>query len=113
MIILRTQQDVDIFMKEYPQTVIDECRRIAKIFDENYNCNSQDGGFAAVVENKSDLYYIKIHHVDYTDMPYEFADEIPDSKFVSVLFLVGTEYGINLIIPKNILPANIKITQET
>lgn len=109
MIMLRTKSDVDGLMQKYPQTVIDECTRLVKIYDDNYNCDSKDGGFVAVIENESDLSYVKTHYVDYDGMPFEFADDIPDSEFVSVLFLVGTEYGINLIIPKLILPVNITI----
>lgn len=109
---IKTMHDVDILKSRFCNGVINECKRLAGIFDDNYNCNSMDGGFAAVVENKLDLEYVKVHYVDYTSIPYEFADIIPDSEFVSVLFLPATEYAVNLIIPMSVLPESIAVSSD-
>lgn len=106
---IKTMKDVDVLKGRFCVEVVNECKRLAGIFDDNYNCISMDGGLVAVIENNIDLEYVKEHYVDYTSIPYEFADVIPDSGYVSVLFLPATEYAVNLIIPISILPVNIAI----
>lgn len=106
---ISTVNDVNVLIGRFPTSVIDECKRVAVILDENYNSVSMNGGFAAVIENADDLKYVKSKYVDYTDIPYEFADRIADSEFASVLFLPATEYSITLIIPLSVLPENITI----
>lgn len=108
---IATMKDTEILQNKFSSAVIEECKRLASIFDDNYNCISMNGGFAAIIENDVDLNYAKEHYVDYTSIPYEFADIIPNSNFVSILFLPATEYAVNLIMPISILPVNITITE--
>lgn len=104
---IATIKDIDNIREKFDANVISECERLAKIFDDNYNCVSMYGGCAIIVENTRDLEVIRQEYVDYTNTPYEFADIIPNSEYISVLFIPATEYAINLIIPKSIIPTNI------
>ena len=104
---IATIKDIDNIRGKFDANVISECKRLAKIFDDNYNCVSMYGGCAIIVENTRDLEVVRPEYVDYTNTPYEFADIIPNSEYISVLFIPATEYAINLIIPKSITPTNI------
>lgn len=104
---IATIKDIDNIRGKFDANVISECKRLAKIFDDNYNCVSMYGDCAIIVENTRDLEVVRQEYVDYTNTPYEFADIIPNSEYISVLFIPATEYAINLIIPKSITPTNI------
>lgn len=104
---IATMKDIDSIRGKFDTSVISECERLAKIFDDNYNCISMYGGCAIIIENIRDLEDVKREYVDYMTIPYEFADIIPNSEYISVLFIPATEYAINLIIPKSIIPTNI------
>lgn len=106
---ITTAKDIDMIRGKFNKNVISECERLAKIFDDNYNCVSMYGGCAIIVENMYDLDIVKHKYVDYTTIPYEFADVIPNSEYISVLYIPATEYAVNLIIPKSIKPKNILI----
>ena len=106
---ITTANDIDMIRGKFSSNVISECERLAKIFDDNYNCVSMYGGCAIIIENVYDLDTVKHKYVYYTTIPYEFADIIPNSEYVSVLYIPATEYAVNLIIPKSIMPTNILI----
>lgn len=83
-----------------PQRVIAETERVSTILDENYNLQGIDGGYILIAEDIADLACVKEKYFDYTDVVYEFKDDLGD--WVSVLYLVGTEYSITLITKKSL-----------
>ena len=90
-----------------PMEVQGEIRRVTGILDENYNDEGIDGGYIVILESHAD---IGLCPVDMASSIYEFADLIKTSSedYVSVLYLVGTEYSITVIMPLSIAPNNIK-----
>ncbi len=102
---VRTASDVDNIRGIYPDDVIAECERLVGIYDEYYNCKGIDGGFVVIAENDADMEIIKNTYVDYTDMPYEAVDVI--GAYASVLYIVGTEYAIDVIMPVGIFNSSI------
>lgn len=88
-------------------TVIDEAKRIISVLDENYE--NDKGGFVAIAENDNDLAELKQYNLDCHNDICELADVLGDSGFVSVLYIVGTEFAIDVIMPLSIKPANITI----
>ena len=90
-----------------PMEVQGEIRRVTGILDENYNDEGIDGGYIVILESHAD---IGLCPVDMASSIYEFADLIKTSSedYVSVLYLVGTEYSITVIMPLNITPKNIR-----
>ena len=90
-----------------PMEVQSEIQRVMGILDENYNDKGIDGGYIVILESHAD---IGLCPVDMASSIYEFADLIKTSSeyYVSVLYLVGTEYSITVIMPLNITPKNIR-----
>ena len=84
-----------------------EIQRVMGILDENYNDKGIDGGYIVILESHADM---GLCPVDTTSTVYEFADLIKTSSedYVSVLYLVGTEYSITVIMPLSITPNNIR-----
>ncbi len=102
---VRTSADVDTIRGIYPTDVIAECERLAKIYDECYNCKGIDGGYVVIVENDADMIEVQNTCVDYTAMPYEAVDVI--GAYVSVLYIVGTEYAIDVIMPVDVFHSRV------
>ena len=84
-----------------------EIQRVMEILDENYNDKGIDGGYIVILESHADM---GLCPVDMARAVYEFADLIKTSSedYVSVLYLVGTEYSITVIMPLSITPNNIR-----
>ena len=51
---IATIKDIDNIRGKFDANVISECKRLAKIFDDNYNYVSMYGGCAIIVENTRD-----------------------------------------------------------
>lgn len=107
---IRTSSDVVKLEGRFSNAVLKEAKRLTAIFDENYNCDSVDGGFVAVIENTEDIEYLKEYYVDCFNDTYEYADLLSDGCSVSILYLVGTEYAINVIMPRALLPSYIVLS---
>ena len=86
-----------------PMEVIKEADRVLDILDENYTHRGMDGGSVVILEDHADM---KICPVDVNSSVYEFADRIKTSSedYVSILYLIGTEYSMTVIIPARIAP---------
>lgn len=95
-----------------PIEVVAEAERVTSILDENYNNNNVDGGYVLIAESADDLETIISGYFDYREIPFEFANRIICSSsddYVSVLYLLGTEYSATVIMPMGITPDNIKM----
>lgn len=89
-------------IKHLPIEVFNEAKRVVTILDENYNNYNVDGGYVLIAENADDLKRIIGYYFDYTSMIYEFAERIKCSsgdEYISILYLLGTEYSVTLIAP--------------
>ena len=105
---IRTKNDLEIVKSMFPTSVADEAERVIAVLDENYE--NGKGGFVAVVENELDLEELRHYHLDCQTDVCEFADVLGDSGFVSVLYIVGTEFAINVIMPLSIKPAIVTLS---
>ena len=105
---IRTQNDLKMIMGSFPLAVADEAERVIALLDENYE--NGKGGFVAVVENELDLEELQHYHLDCQKDVCEFADVLGDSGFISVLYIVGTEFAINVIMPLSIKPAIVTLS---
>ena len=83
--------------------VVKEAERVLDILDENYTDQGIDGGSVIILQDHADM---ELCPVDINSSLYEFADRIKTSsiEYVSVLYLIGTEYSITLIMPIDIAP---------
>ena len=104
---IRTQNDLAMIKGMFPTSVDDEAERVITLLDENYG--NDKGGFVAVAETDLDLEELKQYHLDCQTDVCEFADVLGDSGFVSVLYIVGTEFAITVIMPLSIKPAKVTL----
>ena len=102
MITLKTKSDTKA-IPHLPIEVICEAERVLDILDENYAHCGMDGGSVVILQDHAD---IELCPVDINSSVYEFADRIKTSSidYLSVLYLIGTEYSITLIMPIDIAP---------
>lgn len=97
-----------------PMEVQDEIIRVVEILDDNYNNINIDGGYIVILESGEEVDYFV--GKPYADLgigveDYEFADKIETEStddYVSILYLIGTEYSVTVIMPLKAAPKNIK-----
>ena len=104
---IRTKNDLAKIKVVFPIAVVTETELVIGVLDENYD--NDKGGFVAVVENEPDLEELKQYHLDCQNDVCEFADVLGDSGFVSVLYIVGTEFAITVIMPLSIKPEKVTL----
>ena len=104
---IRTKNDLAKIEGVFPTAVVAETEPVIGVLDENYD--NDKGGFVAVVENELDLEELKQYHLDCQNDVCEFADVLGDSGFISVLYIVGTEFAITVIMPLSIKPAKVTL----
>lgn len=102
---IKTKSETESLKGTLPARVISETERVADMLDEYYNSQGMDGGYILIAEDIADLDCVKNEYFDYTDTVYEFKDNI--GNWVSVLYLIGTEYSVTLITPTHIFNAYI------
>ena len=105
---IRTQNELAMIKGMFPVSVDDEIECVIAVLDENYG--NDKGGFVAIAETDLDLEELKQYHLDCKTDVCEFADVLGDSGFVSVLYLVGTEFAITVIMPLSIKPATVTLS---
>lgn len=102
-------------LADVPLEVVDVARNAVTILDEAYgedrDSASGYGGCVFVIDSKDDFEQLKDLRVDVdTAMP-EYVDvvECADGQtFTSCLILLGSDFGVLLIMPLALLPANLK-----
>ena len=97
---IRTQKEIEALKGTLPSNVISEAERVADILDKYYNSQGMDDGYILIAEDIADLDSVKNEYFDYTDMVYEFKDDI--GGWISTLYIIGTEYSVTLIVPNYI-----------
>jgi len=105
LIKIQTKSQLDM-IKHLQVEVFNEAKRVVTILDENYNDFNIDGGYVLIAENADDLQKIIGYYFDYINTIYEFVNKIKCSsgdEYVSILYLLGTEYSATLIAPAYIL----------
>lgn len=95
---ITTKSEIAEIKDKLPQSVVSEAERVADILDTNYNSQGINGGYILIAEDIADLDCVRNEYFDYTDVVYEFKDNIGDWR--SILYLLGTEYSVTLIVKK-------------
>lgn len=111
LIKIQTKSQLGV-IKHLPIEVFNEAKRVVTILDENYNNFDIDGGYVLIAENADDLQKIIGYYFDYTNTIYEFVNKIKCSsgdEYISILYLLGTEYSATLIAPAYIISQYIDI----
>ena len=98
---IKTQTEVQSLPNHLPPEVVDEAMRVAEIIDTHYNSQGIDGGFILIAEDKASLEKVRQDYLDYTQEIYEFKDSI--GEWMSILYLIGTEYSITLITKNSLM----------
>ena len=104
---IRTKNDLAKIKGVFPIAVVAETELVIGVLDENYD--NDKGGFVAIAETDLDLEELKQYHLDCQNDVCEFADVLGDSGFVSVLYIVGTEFAVTVIMPLSIKPAKVTL----
>lgn len=97
---ITTKTEIEALKGHIPVNVISEAERVADILDKYYNSQGMDGGYILIAEDIADLDSVKNEYFDYTDMVYEFKDDI--GGWISALYIIGMEYSVTLITKSNI-----------
>ena len=97
---ITTKPEIEALKGYLPINVISEAERVADILDKYYNSQGMDGGYILIAEDIADLNSVKNEYFDYTDMVYEFKDDI--GGWISTLYIIGTEYSVTLITKSSI-----------
>lgn len=97
---ITTKPEIEALKGHLPINVISETERVADILDKYYNSQGMDGGYILIAEDIADLNSVKNEYFDYTDIVYEFKDDI--GGWISTLYIIGTEYSVTLITKSSI-----------
>lgn len=97
MIILKTKDDLSLLIP-FPTEVKNEAIRVMTILYENYTKNNSDGGYIAIIESLDDVSSLSF---DISTSTYEFVDHLSED-YVSILYLIGTEYAVTVIMPTSL-----------
>lgn len=114
---LRLAKVTDLVMiQSYPEEVQIAVLEVLKILDENYgadrNLKTDYGGYVILTESEDDLGEIEAEmnvEVSVDAIP-EYVDIIRCENrkvYTSSLFLLGSDYGIILVMPYEITPRNL------
>ena len=103
MIILKNKDDLSLLIP-FPAEVKNEAIRVMTILYENYTKNNFDGGYIAIIESLDDVSSLSF---DIRTSIYEFIDHISED-YVSILYLVGTEYAVTVIMPTSLTKEILK-----
>jgi len=114
---LRLAKETDLVMiQSYPEEVQIAVQEVLKILDENYgadrNPKADYGGYVILTESEDDFGEIEAEmnvEVSVDSIP-EYVDIIRCENrkvYTSSLFLLGSDYGIVLVMPYDITPKNL------
>ena len=96
-----------------PIEVIKEAERVAAILVENYNQFNTDGGYILIMtpDDEINCFFNEVLGEYISPDDFEFADGVKTSSehdYASILYLIGTEYSISVIMPLCIAPQSAK-----
>ncbi len=114
MIKIGTGKDLYKIQHTLPIEIYNKCLEIVDILDDSYgedrNIDSDLGGFIAIIEDVNELEILRdIHYLDvYRDIV-EYIEEITDKDitYYSILYMLSSDYGINIIVKENLLPKRL------
>ncbi len=114
MIKIGTKKDLNKIINIVPPKIYSKCIEIVEILDNEYginrNINTDIGGFITIVDNIKDLeilkdkYYLDVYKdiVEYIEV---IVDE--DKTYNSILYVLGSDYGIYIIATEEMLPKKL------
>lgn len=107
---LGTVEEVSRLEGVLSSELFNKVTEVATILDDNYgdrNIYSDYGGYIVVVDNESDLLeYSKVFN--YIEEIIEFAEIVEfEPTWVQVLYMLSSDFGITIFLPKEIAPSEI------
>jgi len=88
----------------FPERLVRECAACIKILNQSYGEERNyfmTGGYVIVAENENDLLPLQ-EIVDYERRPCEFVFRVGNTAYLSVLYLLGDDFGIVVFLPLEI-----------
>ncbi len=96
---------------DLPKEVIDRIKQITSVLDESYGSHRNPandlGGFVVVIESPSDFESLQNDFLDVRDASAEYVDRLDcesGESWLSVLYLLSSDFAINLIMPITLAP---------
>ena len=113
MLKLGTVAQFEKLKGKLPPEVRQEVRGLVQMLDNEYGADREidnaDGGFVLVAETVEDVAELCRDYVDIAAcQPEEVNILQPGGKFVNALYLMGNEFGINVIIPLDLAPEELR-----
>ncbi len=114
MLKIGTCKELEKIKNKLPTEIATKCLEVVNILDEEYgddrNVDSDMGGFVAIIENLEDINILATDN--YLDLMEDVAEDIEiiaieDKTYISILYMLSSDYGINVIVDKEILSLEI------
>ncbi len=114
MIKIGTKKDLNKIINILPSKIYSKCIELITVLDNEYGIkrtiDTDMGGSIAIIENIKDLEILKdTHYLDvYRDIV-EYIEEITDKDitYYSILYMLSSDYGINIVVKENLLPKRL------
>ncbi len=114
MIKIGTSKDLEKIANNLPSLIVNKCTEIVNVLDSEYgasrNIDTDMGGFVAIVDGLEDTEILnKIYNLDISNDIAEDIEEIKanDKTFLSILYLLSSDYAINVVAEKHLLPIEL------
>ncbi len=114
MIKVGTAKDIEKIVNILPIDVIGKCVEVTNILDSEYgeyrNIDTDMGGFVAIIEVVEDFKILEqCHNLDMIEDIAESVEVIntPNDCYLSILYMLSSDYGINVVADRKILPLEL------
>ncbi len=114
MLKIGTCEELNVIKNTIPKEIYTKCLEFVEILDSEYgsnrNIDTDMGGFVAIIENLKDISLLEVNHS--LDLFNDIAENVEvitvkDKDYISILYMLSSDYGITVIANKEILPVEI------
>ncbi len=114
MIKVGTTKDIERIVNILPIDVIGKCLEVTNVLDNEYGAyrsiDTDMGGFIAIIEGVEDIKILEqCHNLDMVEDIAESVEVInaPNDSYLSILYMLSSDYGINVVADRKILPLEL------
>ncbi len=110
---LGTRKQLEELRTQLPTEAFEHCFDTLLTLDEAYgddrNIDTDLGGFVLLVEETVDFELLKNYNIDILTDTFEFVDivETMEDTYISILYLLSSDFGIKIFTNKELVPNNI------
>ncbi len=114
MLKIGTCKELEKIKDKLPTEIVTKCLEVVNILDDSYgsdrDVDTDMGGFVAIIENLEDINILATDN--YLDLTEDVVEDIEiitieDKTYISILYMLSSDYGINVIVDKEILSLEI------